>query len=289
VVAQSTRYAGTDTTHMAAPNIWTHRLLGVLGVVGVLTVMQLLVAGGAVSGSAMPTATDMIASVANLLVSRTFVLAVLDTIRSALIAFVVCMALAVPLGLLIGSNRHVEQATELTSQILRPIPAVAMLPIAILIFGIGTQMKVVLAAYAAFWPLLINTVQGVKATDKIMISAGKSFAWSPARIMWSIRLPYALPFIGTGMRLSVSLSLVISITAELLGAKSGIGQVVRAYSAAGRVDYVYAGIVISATLGLLLNVAVERLERRLMAWAPQYRTDSRSKLRPSTEEKRAVA
>ncbi|MCI1962657.1 MAG: hypothetical protein LKJ18_00710 [Ancrocorticia sp.] len=112
MVAQSTRYAGTDTTHMAAPNIWTHRLLGVLGVVGVLTVMQLLVAGGAVSGSAMPTATDMIASVANLLVSRTFVLAVLDTIRSALIAFVVCMALAVPLGLLIGSNRHVEQAFD---------------------------------------------------------------------------------------------------------------------------------------------------------------------------------
>lgn len=269
-----------DVPQMSRPGGWMLRLdagrrdavlLGAAGVAIVLVLMQLVVGVGWVSAQSMPTATAMLASCVNLLASRAFLLSVGDTLLCTVIAFLICAVLAVPLGLLIGSDRRIESATELTTQILRPIPAIALLPVAILVLGIGGSMKIFLAAYAAFWPLLINTVQGVKNASPTMLRAGRSFAWGSGRILWKIRLPSALPFIGTGARLSASVALVICITAELLGAQSGIGQVVRTYSSAGRVDYVYAGILIAACLGFAVNLVLEGLERRTMRWAPQYR------------------
>ncbi len=244
---------------------------GALGILLALTVMQVLVATGAVSGSAMPTALAMLMAFGNLIVSKTFVSALSDTMISTLLAFGIVAAAGIPMGIVLGASRPANRLMSGLVELLRPVPAIALLPVAILALGIGTEMKVSLASYAALWPMLISTMAGVRDTDQMMVRTGRSFTWSRATIMRRVQLPSALPFIGSGARQSISVALVIVVTLELLGARSGIGAVIREYSAAGRVDFVYAGILTTALLGLVLHLALARLERRLMRWAPQYR------------------
>lgn len=244
---------------------------GGVGILAVLVLMQTAVMTGLVSAVSMPTAVDMLGAAANLVVSRTFLFALGDTLLASVQAFLLAAAVAVPVGVVLGANRRVERYASSLVEVMRPVPAVALLPIAILIFGTGAQMKILLAAYAALWPLLINAIGGVRDTDRTMIRTGRSFGWSRAEIMRRIQLPTALPFIGAGARQSVSVALTIVVTLELLAAQSGIGVVIRTYSAGGRVDYVFAGVLATALVGLGLHTLLARGERRLMRWAPQYR------------------
>lgn len=250
-------------------------LWGVVGVVALLALMQTLVVTGLVSSASMPTALDMLYALGNLVVSRTFLLGVVDTLASTVAAFAIAAVAMIPLGVLLGTSRLAERLSMGLVEILRPVPAIALLPVAILALGIGPQMKIALACYAALWPILINTIGGVRDTDRNMINAGRSFTWSRATIMRRIQLPSALPFIGSGARQSVSVALVIVVTLELLGARSGIGAIIREYSAAGRIDYVFAGILATALLGLGLHTLLANGEKRLMRWAPQYRKVAR--------------
>jgi NitT/TauT family transport system permease protein len=250
-------------------------LWGVVGIVLLLVVMQTLVVTGLVSAASMPTAVDMLYAFGNLVISRTFLLAVVDTLASTIAAFAIAAIIMVPLGVLLGTSRSAERLATGLVEILRPVPAIALLPVAILALGIGPEMKIALAGYAALWPILVNTIGGVRDTDRTMIDAGRSFTWSKATIMRRIQLPSALPFIGSGARQSISVALVIVVTLELLGARSGIGAIIRDYSAGGRIDYVFAGILATALIGLGLHTLLAHGERRLMRWAPQYRKAAR--------------
>lgn len=248
---------------------------GVLGVVVLLTIMQLSLMLGFVSASSMPSAINMLGAFANLIVSSTFLTAVGQTLLATVLAFLLAGVIAVPLGIVLGASRAVERVSSGLIEVLRPIPAIALLPVAILGLGIGVELKVALAGFAALWPLLINSIAGVRDTDAVMVRTGRSFTWSTLTIMRRIQLPSALPFIVSGARQSISVALVIVVTLELLGARGGIGDVVRQYSAAGRIDYVFAGVLATGLLGLLLHFVLIQIERRLMSWAPQYRKEAR--------------
>lgn len=240
-----------------------------------LTVMQVAVMTGLVSSNAMPSAVAMLAAFGNLVVSSTFLLAVAQTLLATVLAFSLAAAIAIPLGVLLGASRWSERISSGLIEVLRPIPAIALMPVAILWLGIGIELKVALAGFAALWPLLINAIAGVRDTDAVMVRTGRSFTWSGAAIMLRIQLPAALPFIVSGARQSISVALVITVTLELLGARGGIGDVIRQYSAAGRIDYVFAGVLATGLLGMLLHVVLARVEASLMRWAPQYRKVAR--------------
>lgn len=250
-------------------------LWGSGGIAGLLALMQLAVTTGLVSASAMPTAVDMLIAFGNLIVSSTFLLAVAATLAATVLAFLAAAVIAIPVGIVLGTNRTAERMTSGLIEVLRPVPAIALMPVAILSLGIGIEMKVVLAGLAALWPMLISSIAGVRDTDAMMVRVGRSFTWSSATIMRKVQLPAALPFIASGARQSISVALVIVVTLELLGARGGIGDVIRQYSAAGRVDYVFAGVLATGLLGLALHTLLARLERRLMRWAPQYRKAAR--------------
>ncbi|MDR3360572.1 MAG: ABC transporter permease subunit, partial [Bifidobacteriaceae bacterium] len=211
----------------------------------------------------------------NLVVSITFLSAVLQTLLATVLAFLLAAAIALPVGILLGASRAAERVSSGLIEVLRPVPAIALLPVAILWLGIGAELKIALAGFAALWPLLINAIAGVRDADAVMVRTGRSFTWSAAAVMARVQLPAALPFIVAGARQSISVSLVIAVTLELLGARGGIGDVIRQYSAAGRVDYVFAGVVATGILGLLLHGALVQIERRLMHWSPQYRKATR--------------
>lgn len=246
-------------------------LWGIVGIVGVLVIMQVVVMTGLISSHSMPTASDMLMAFANLIVSKTFLFALLATLTASVLAFLLSSVVGIPLGVVLGTSRTAEKVASGLVETIRPVPAIALMPIAILSLGIGLEMKVALAALAALWPVLISTIAGVRDTDSMMVRAGRSFTWSSLTIMRKIQLPAALPFVISGARQSISLALVIVVTLELLGAREGIGDVIRQYSAAGRVDYVFAGVLATGLLGLGLHALLGAVERRMMHWAPQYR------------------
>jgi ABC-type nitrate/sulfonate/bicarbonate transport system permease component len=250
-------------------------LFGLLGILLLLALMQLVVMTGLVSPSSMPTAVDMLVAFGNLIISSTFLVAVGTTLVATLLAFLLAALVGIPVGISLGTSRLAERLSSGLVEVLRPVPAIALMPVAILALGIGVELKVALAGLAALWPLLVNSVAGVRDTDATMVQAGRSFTWSAATIMRRIQLPSALPFIASGARQSISVALVIVVTLELLGASGGIGDIIRQYSAAGRVDYVFAGVLATGLLGLALHTVLARVERHLMRWAPQYRKANR--------------
>ena len=248
-----------------------HLAWGIVGIVVVLSAMQLAVGTGLVSEQSVPTASAMLVGVAKLAVSSGFLAALTDTLWSTMIAFVAAGLAGTVLGVVLGASDRLYRSVSGLIDMLRPIPSVALLPVAILLFGIGLEMKVLLATYAAFWPVLINTIYGVRDVDRVMVATARGFAWGRMRVMRQVMLPAALPFVATGLRVASAVALVVVLTAELLAAEHGVGTVIRAYQVAGRADFVYAGVVVVAVVGLVLNVIVSLGERRLVHWAPQNR------------------
>lgn len=249
----------------------TTTLLGAGGVLVFTLALQLIVLADVVSVRYLPFPTTIFRRLLELLTDTGFLRAVGDTMRAWSLAMVISTLLAVPLGIVLGSAAPLYRAGYGLIELLRPIPSVALLPVAILLFGLGTDMKVILAAYAIFWPLLLNTMYGVRNVDRVMLYTARSFRWSGLQILRRVTLPAASPYVATGIRIAAAVALIVVLTTEILAARAGMGTVIRGYQEAGRRDFVYAGILATGLLGLLVNFAVSAVEKRLLRWTPRQR------------------
>ena len=155
-------------------------------------------------------------------------------------------------------------------EFLRPIPSVALIPLAILLFGQGLQLKTALIVYACTWPVLFNTIYGVQDVDPLAKDTARSFGFGRPAILARVTLPAATPFIATGVRVAAAIALILAISTELLaGAAGGIGTFILKESSGGEhADLVYAATAMTGVLGLVLNWALLTLERRALAWQP---------------------
>ena len=180
--------------------------------------------------------------------------------------------LAVGVGILMGAYKPVFNALKIVVEFLRPIPSVAMIPLAILFFGLGPEMRITIIAYAAFWPVLVNTIYGVTAIDPLALDVARNFGISGKEALWRVVLPSALSSIATGFRVSASIALVVTITTGLIAGNSGIGLYISQMEQANRLPPMYAGILLTGTLGYLFNVLYITLEHRLVFWTPAART-----------------
>jgi ABC-type nitrate/sulfonate/bicarbonate transport system permease component len=246
-------------------------LLGAAGVFVFTALLQLVVVLDLVSARYLPPPTLVFRRLLELLADREFLFAVADTMRAWGFAMALATLIAVPLGIVLGSAAPLYRAAYALIELLRPIPSVALLPVAILLFGLGTDMKVLLAAYAIFWPLLLNTMYGVRNVDRVMLYTARSFRWTAPQILRRITLPAASPYVATGIRIASAVALIVVLTTEILAAREGMGTVIRGYQEAGRRDFVYAGILATGLLGLLVNFAVSGVERRVLRWTPRQR------------------
>jgi ABC-type nitrate/sulfonate/bicarbonate transport system permease component len=183
----------------------------------------------------------------------------------------IAVALGVPLGLLIGSSRWAYRALRVPIEFLRPIPSVALIPLAVLIYGQGLQSKVFLAAFASFWPLLIQTIYGVQDVDPVATDTARSFGLGRAERMWRVTVPSAVPYIATGIRISSAVALILAVTAELVIGAAGLGREINVARSGGNLDVMYALIVATGLLGWLLNIATSAGERRVLHWHPSQR------------------
>ncbi|TDD28704.1 ABC transporter permease [Actinomadura sp. KC06] len=184
----------------------------------------------------------------------------------SLSGFGLAIVLAVPLGLLIGWYRPVAELLNPLLELFRNTAAIALLPVFILILGIGETSKVAIVLYACTWPILLNTISAVRTVDPTLVKSARSLGLPAPRIFQKVILPAAVPTIFTGIRLAGATAVLVMIVAEMVGAKEGLGFLINSSQQNFAIADMYAGIVAISALGLLFNHLLVLIERRFTRW-----------------------
>ncbi|GGH47341.1 ABC transporter permease [Microbacterium album] len=247
------------------------RVAPTIAIVATLVLWQLAVTVGLIDAQYFPDMVSTVTQLAGLVVSSSFWLALADTLMGAALGMAWAVALGIPLGVLFGSTEWLYRAFRVPIEFLRPMPSVALIPVAVLVFGTGLEGKVFLAAFAAFWPLFVQTVYGMHDTDSVVVETARSYRVRTFDRLWRIKLPGALPFIMTGARISAAVALILAVTAELLFSQSGLGYEINLARSSGAISLMYALIIAAGFLGLLLNAVMVFIEQRVLSWHPSTR------------------
>ena len=192
--------------------------------------------------------------------------AVWETTKGWAIGLGAAFITAVPVGIALGSSEVLGRAFRGVVEFLRPIPSVALVPMAILVFGRGLDLKVFLVVFAAFWPLLIQAMYGVRAVDPVAIETARSYRLGRASRMIRIVLPSSMPYIATGVRIASAVALILAVTAELVVGVPGLGREIFLSQSGGLVRRMYAYIIATGLLGWGLNSVLQKGERKLLRW-----------------------
>lgn len=195
-------------------------------------------------------------------------------LRGWALSLLIAAVLAIPIGMLLGSNDWLARAFRVPIEFLRPIPSIALIPLLFLLpsFGVGLKSEVFLGAFGAFWPLLVQVMYGVHDVDPIALDTARSFGVGRLERVYRITLPSALPYVLTGIRLAANVALILAFTAELVGLGSpGLGAKANAAQAALASPLVYAIAVVAGLLGLAIHFLLLGVERSLLRWHPSQR------------------
>jgi len=173
---------------------------------------------------------------------------------------------ALVLGIVMGISRPIRASIDPLIAATYPIPKSSILPLILLIFGLGEMSKVVMVAIGVFYPIAINSTAGVLQINKIYLDVGKSFKAGRWETFRTIALPGALPFIMTGVKLGAGLGLILIAIAEMVGAKSGIGYMIWSAWETFSVERMYVGLFVIAIIGFVMTLGLNELERWLIPW-----------------------
>ncbi len=214
----------------------------------------------------LPAFSTTIQTLFDLALSGKLLLHVLVSLQRAAAGFGLALLLAVPLGFLMGWYNKFERYTDLFVQSLRNVSTFALLPIFLLLLGLGESSKIAIIFYGASWQLLMNTISGVKSVDPIYIKAAKSMGVSDWELFKKVILPASIPSIVIGARLGAKIALMVVIAAEMIGAKSGLGFFIQNAQFNFMVPEMYAGILTLAILGLMVNYLLVWFEKKTTSW-----------------------
>jgi NitT/TauT family transport system permease protein len=179
---------------------------------------------------------------------------------------VVAVISGVVFGVALGWFRRAERIIDPLYQLLRQVSAFALFPVFMLFLGIGESSKIAIIVWAAFWPVLLNTISGVKQVERIFVDCARSMGASQGFIFAKVVFPAALPQILTGVRLAGAYAITALVAAEMIGARSGLGFYTLNSQETFQIPDMYAGIVLLALFGLLINKSLSLIERRLLRW-----------------------
>ena len=241
---------------------------GLIGGFVLFLLLEALTRAELVDSRYLPPASAVLVTTAGLLVDPAFLGQVAGTLRAWAVGLAIAMAVAIPIGVVLGSSRRSYLASITAIEFLRPIPSVALIPLAILLLGRGLEMKAALVVYASMWPILFNTIYGMREVDPVARDTARVFGYGPMAVLWRVSIPSAAPFIYTGVRIAAAIALILAISTELIaGGSDGIGTWMLSMSQTG-VDrqFLYAGIVVTGLIGLAINFVLVALEGRLFAW-----------------------
>ena len=177
-------------------------------------------------------------------------------------------ALGFFLGAAVALNRYVEYFFYPYIVMFQSLPKVALAPLIVVWFGLGLKSQVVNAALVAFFPLLVNTMVGLKSADEDRVNLMRSLAASDSQIFWMLRLPNALPFVMAGLDVAMIFALIGAIVAEFVGARAGLGMLIQSMNFNMDVSGQFSVLLILSIVGLLLNRCILLIRRRILFWDP---------------------
>jgi ABC-type nitrate/sulfonate/bicarbonate transport system permease component len=180
--------------------------------------------------------------------------------------FVLAVILAVPVGIAIGSSRVVHLLFSPVLHFLRSVPAVALLPLFVVLVGTGSYMKIVYIAFGSWWPILLNTADGVEQISPARLDSARAFQIRGGRLLWFVTLPAVLPRIFAGMRAALSLSFVLMVAAEMVASRNGIGFFLVSSADSFAIADMWSAVLLIGGLSYLANTCLGLLERRFLRW-----------------------
>ena len=244
-----------------------------LGIAFMIALGELLTRTEVISSRHFPPPTEMFAALADEVTTADFWAAVGNTMQGWAVGLAVACAIAIPAGIVIGSSALLYRSLRGVIEFLRPIPSVALIPLAVLIWGSGLESKVFLAAFAATWPLLMQTLYGVQDVDPVATDTARSFGFGRGQRLLHVTLPSSVPYIATGVRISAAVALILAVTAELVIGAPGLGREINIARQSEAVDIMYALIAVTGLLGWGMNIVFARIERRVLHWHPSQRVE----------------
>jgi NitT/TauT family transport system permease protein len=184
----------------------------------------------------------------------------------AIAGFAIAVALAVPLGLLIGWYALAAEVITPLFELFRNRATLALLPVFTLLLGIGETSKIAIVVYACSFPIVMNTITGVREVDPLLVKSARSIGLRPARLFQKVIVPAAVPTIFTGIRMAGSYAILVLVAAEMVGAKAGLGYLINYSQYNFQVPNMYAGILTISVIGATVNALLVGLERRFSSW-----------------------
>jgi ABC-type nitrate/sulfonate/bicarbonate transport system permease component len=247
--------------------------LGLAGLAGFAAFLEVLPRTPLVSPDHLPPTSRIFATLAEQAQQAALWIAVRETLVTWLAGLSLAVVSAAVIGVLVGSVPLLRAATASTIEFLRPIPSVAWIPVAIVLYGPVRAGTLLIVVYAAFWQMLVQVLHGVVDVDPVARDTARAYRlgrW--ARIRWLI-WPTALPYVVTGVRLAATVALILTVTGELFIGTPGLGQSIQVAAAGGAVPQVYALVVVTGVVGVGANLLFRTAERRALAWHSSVRRE----------------
>ena len=254
---------------------WNTRLIGVAFIGLLLALWEIAAAAAIFPPMSFPRVSAILVTWWQLMVSGELPGEVLASLWRMFAGYAIGVTLGVGLGLLMGYVRFFYNLLEPVTEMLRPIPSPAYLPIVILFLGIDDEMKIFMIAFATVFPVLLNTYSGVRSVDPIQLQTARTFGVAGRRLLTQVVLPAASPYIFTGMRVSLAVALIVMVISEMVAASSGIGYFILSAQRGFKIRDMFAGVLTLALLGYALNRLFLAIENRVLAWHYGY-TQQRS-------------
>jgi ABC-type nitrate/sulfonate/bicarbonate transport system permease component len=214
----------------------------------------------------VPTPPELVQTFWETWVSDRFWSDVLPSIARLAIGIVVTIVLGIGLGVLIGSFRRLRALTEPVFEFFRAVPPPVLVPLLILLIGINDRMRVLVIVSGAIWPVLLNTVEGVRAVDPVLTETGRTYRIHGLSRFRYLILPAAAPRIMTGVRQCLSISLILMVISEMFGASSGLGFTIVLFQRSFAVPEMWSGIAVLGLIGIGLSLIFQFTERRVLRW-----------------------
>ncbi|HUD86160.1 MAG TPA: ABC transporter permease [Xanthobacteraceae bacterium] len=258
--------AGSPAQSFALSMRTRERLLGIASPIVLLVIWEVAARTHLIDTRFFPAPSSVIATAIDLLRSGELVTNTLVSLRRLALGVLIGGVPALILGIAMGLNRWVRAIFDPLVAATYPIPKSAILPLALLIFGLGEPSKIFMVAIGVFFPVVINSTTGVLEINRIYLDVGRNYKASRWNTFWTIALPGALPVIMTGFKLGIGIGLILIAIAEMIGAKSGLGYMIWTAWETFSVEQMYVGLFTIAIIGFVLTVLLNEIERMIIPW-----------------------
>jgi ABC-type nitrate/sulfonate/bicarbonate transport system permease component len=242
------------------------KLNGILFFLGLLALWEMMTQAEWINPLIVPPVSRILEIFTDLVWSGQIPLQILASLKRAMVGYLLAALVFIPLGIFMGLFEPVHRALEVIVEMLRPIPPPVIIPVAMLFFGLENEMKISVIFFSCAWPILLNTLDGVRNIDRVLLHTARTFGLPQRKIIWQVILPACSPQIMTGLRVSLPIMLILVVISEMVGSTDGIGYFILDSQRRFRVAQMYAGMLALAILGYVLNQLFNLAHRSLLPW-----------------------